>query len=64
MNLPRSAGSLGRVLPDRFKISQLTASLSWAAYRAGSPANPTRGTPAARINGRRNPAQFTVAAAS
>ncbi len=25
---------------------------------------PTRGTPAARINGRRNPAQFTVAATS
>ena len=31
-DLPRSAGS--RVLPDRFKISQLTAGLSWAPYRA------------------------------
>ena len=47
-----------------FKISQLTAGLSWATYRARSPGEPTRGTPAARINGRRNPAQFTVAATS
>jgi len=38
---------MGRVLPDRFTISQLTAGLSWATYRARSPANPTRGTPAA-----------------
>jgi hypothetical protein len=64
MNLPRSAGSMGRVLPARFTISQLTAGLCWAAYRARSPANPTRGTPAARIHGRRNPGQFTVAATS
>jgi hypothetical protein len=55
---------MGRVWPDRFKISQLTAGLSWAAYRARSSANPARGTPAARINGRRNPGQFTVAATS
>jgi hypothetical protein len=44
-------------LPDRFKISQLTAGLSSALYRAG-------GTPAARTNGRRNPGQVTVAATS
>jgi hypothetical protein len=55
---------MGRVWPDRFKISQLTAGLSWATYRARSSANPARGTPAARINGRRNPGQFTVAATS
>jgi len=53
---------MGRVLPDRFKISQLTAGLSWATYRERSPTNPTRGTPAARISGRRNPGQVTVAA--
>jgi len=50
INLPRSAGSMGRVWPDRFKISQLTAGPSWAAYRARSSANPARSTPAARIN--------------
>src|SRR6266699_444987 len=32
IDLLRSAGS--RVVPDRFKISQLTAGLSWAPYRA------------------------------
>ena len=64
IDLPRSAGSLGRVLPDRFKISQLAAGLSWAPYRARSPANSAHGTPAARINGRRGPAQFTAAANS
>ena len=64
IDLPRSAGSLGRILPDRFKVSQLTAGLSWAAYRARSLANSARGTLAARTNGRRNPGQFTVAATS
>jgi hypothetical protein len=38
--LARSAGSMGRVWPDRFTVSQLTAGLSWAAYRARSPAEP------------------------
>src|ERR1039457_4545416 len=34
IDLPRSAGS--HVLPDRFKISQLMAGLSWAPHRATS----------------------------
>jgi hypothetical protein len=49
-------------LPDRFKISQLTAGLSQALYCAA--ANSTGGTPAARTHGRRNPDQFTVATTS
>jgi hypothetical protein len=49
--LPRSAGSMGRVLPDRFKIT----------------AHPHRRNPrhaSGPINGRRNPGQFTVAGTS
>ena len=54
----------GPCIAGSFKISQLTAGLPRATYRARSPANSTHGTPAARTNDRRNPGQFTVAATS
>jgi hypothetical protein len=48
-------------LPDRFKISQLTAGLPWALYRATGELHRRH---AARTNGRRNPGQLTVAVTS
>jgi hypothetical protein len=51
-------------LPDRFKISQPTARSFLGDVPRTLTGEPTRGTPAACINGRRNPAQFTVAATS